>query len=105
MQVPKELLLERLGLFKEAIKLSAIYTILKFKSADDFNEAYTFFKKNFDPRCFNNGNGILPQLVLNRRGVEELAELWDLEVKDAETKTSEITIPSWIEACITYILN
>jgi hypothetical protein len=68
MQNEKELLLKRLGLFEQTIRENwegyAVYTVLKFESTDDFNAAYVFFKKNFDPRCFNTGMASYQKLFL-----------------------------------------
>ena len=101
-------LLQPLGLMRECVegqwKGDATYVILKFDSYDDFGNTYLFFKKKFDPRCFNIGGGVLPEIILNRRGVEELAKLWNLNIEPQSDKTIEIEIQSRLEAAIEYLL-
>ena len=103
------LIIDRLGLLHESVKNqwngSAAYIILKFDSYDDYGNAYRFFKKMFDPRCFNAGGGILPEINLNRRGIEELGKLWNFDIEVPTEKTHEISIPSRLEAAIDYLLK
>lgn len=109
MQTYKELLKTPLGLFRHTVENTwngdAVCIVLKFYSTEDYNNAYRFFKSTFDPRCFNTGGTLQPELVLNRRGIEELAELWSLKTEDIKTKTLEISIPSRMEAVIQYLLQ
>lgn len=103
------LLTEPLGLLHESVKNQwnggAAYMVLKFDSFDDYAAAYRFFKRKFDPRCFNTGSGVLPEIDLNRRGIEELAKLWNLNIEEQQEKTWEVLIPSRLEATIAYLLR
>lgn len=103
-----DLILEPLRLLHESVKNqwggSAVYIIIKFDSHDDFSKAYRFFEETFGPRCFSTSGGILPEIVLNRRGIEELATLWNLKTENPTSKTHEISVQSRLEAIVQYLM-